>query len=166
MRVKGFTLIEVLITILVISIFLGVSLASYRDFSRRQQVKVLKREITSDLRIAQKNAISGVKPTGCTGSLEGYSFEVVSGSPILYEVNAICTDPIGGSDREFLISSKTFPDTVMISAPSVNPLVFKPLSFGTNIPSGSVEVITISNSFTGSSASSLTVSINYTGEIE
>lgn len=82
MRKKGFTLVEILVAIGIMSLIIGIGGISYRDYSNRQQVTSAAREIRSALRLAQTRAFSGEKPSGCNGNLLSYSFRTDNQNPI------------------------------------------------------------------------------------
>ena len=64
---KGFTLVELLIAISILVMLLGVGLASFNSFNRRERLKQTALTLKSTLRLAQTKAISVEKPTsGCT----------------------------------------------------------------------------------------------------
>lgn len=64
---KGFTLIELLIVVAILISLLGMGLASFNTFNRRERLKQGALTLKSTLRFAQTKAISVDKPTsGCT----------------------------------------------------------------------------------------------------
>lgn len=139
---RGFTIIEVLVVILIMGIIMGVGSVRFRDFQRRQIVSSAKRTLLGDVRAAQSDATSGRKPEGCTGTLDGYEFEVTNtGGPSTqakYEINAIC------QSGSVPIKETTLAPGITITAPSTNPVQFRTLSRGTNLSSD--ETITIMSS--------------------
>jgi prepilin-type N-terminal cleavage/methylation domain-containing protein len=142
MRTRGYTLIEILVVLTVIGILFSVGFASYRDFSRRQALAGMVKQIQGDLRMAQQMALSGVKPEACTSSLDGVMFTVAHESPDVYRIRADC-----GSTP--LIKEAYLPGDItytIISGP--NPIIFKVLGQGTNISSGNA-VIRFTQSETG-----------------
>jgi len=162
----GFTLLEVLMVTAISIIFLGVSFAGYRDFSRRQEVVVAKRGILSNLRKAQKDATSGNKPSACGDTLVGYAFEITfAGPPASYQISAICKNPLGGPDIEILQDTFSLNNNISVSLPSVNPIIFYTLNRGTNIQKGGNQDVTISSGALGTGDSQV-ININWTGEID
>ncbi len=130
----GFTLIELLVGILVLGIvFSALGYSGLRDFTRRQRIFAAQRNMLSDLRAAQKDAASGRKPVGCTGILNGYLVQPAScsgSSCTQYSIYASCQgNPL------ILINTKTIENGVTLN--SFSPVLFKSLSSGTNIPTGS-----------------------------
>lgn len=158
---SGFTLIEILIVIVILGIIMAIGSVRFRDFSRRQATASAKRQLLADVRAAQSDASSGRKPEGCTGALLGYGFRVTGTTgPASYEIFARCSQ--GAGSQDFAVIQARLPDGISITIPSVNPVIFKPLSQGTNLPSASTVTVNIN-----SSISSITESliIRPTGEI-
>ncbi|MBI2103911.1 prepilin-type N-terminal cleavage/methylation domain-containing protein [Candidatus Woesebacteria bacterium] len=133
----GYTLIEILVTMTIISIIFGAGYVAYRDFSRRQTLASAVRSVKADLRLAQEEALAGKKPQdgACTGTntLEGYNFDVVP--PDSYRIFVTCVGSTGGTVQTKSVSLSS---GVTIAAGSVNPILFKVLGRGTNITSSSV----------------------------
>ena len=156
---SGYTLIEILIGLTIISLLFSFGYASFRDFSRRQALSGVVKQIQGDLRLSQSSASAGQKPDDlfCNGSntLRTYNFKVYSDSE--YKIEVGCT---GGT----VVSKEvTLPSEVTISTPSPNPIQFKVLGQGTNIAAGSSAVITLTQKGTDSQA---TVTITAGGEIK
>lgn len=67
MMKQGFTLVELLIVVTILVTLLGVGLASFNTFNRRERLKQAALTLKSNLRFAQTKSISVEKPTsGCT----------------------------------------------------------------------------------------------------
>lgn len=67
MRKNGFTLIELLIGITILVTVLGLGIASFTMFNRRERLKQTALTLKSYLRFSQTKAISAQKPlSGCT----------------------------------------------------------------------------------------------------
>ncbi|GEM_PF-745552 len=63
----GFTLIELLIVILILVTIMGLGMASFNSFNRRERLKQSGLTLRSNLRFSQTKAISAQKPaSGCT----------------------------------------------------------------------------------------------------
>jgi len=90
---SGYTLIEILVGMTIISLIFSVGYISYRDFARRQALEGSARRLEADLRLAQEQALTGKKPTSlaCSeaGALNGYDFYVETATS--YKVQANCS---------------------------------------------------------------------------
>jgi len=153
---KGYTLIELLITLAIMSILFGLGFISFRNYSRIQVLRSFTRKIRSDLSLAREKAISGEKPIDveCNGTnrLDGYYLRVTADQS--YVVEAVCS---GGT-----VVVKTVPSEngLSIGIPE-NPIFFKALSKGTNLSSDMQ--ITITQPSTGNTSSVL---VTQSGEIK
>ena len=140
MKRNGFTLIEILVVLTITGILFGVGFASYRDFSRRQSIQGTAKMVQGDLRKAQQNAMSGLKPEDpkCNDPqiLNGYNFNV-DPSGTNYTILANCS---GGN--VIIGDAINLPSGITISS-SLNPILFKVLGTGTNVPiAGSTIILT------------------------
>lgn len=155
---RGYTLIEILVSLTILSIIFGFGYVSFRDFSRRQAVAGVAKSINGDLRLTQEMALSGKKPDdakcAAPNTLRGYFFRVDSAQS--YSIGADCT---GGS---VLTKSVDLPSDISISTPSPNPILFKVLGQGTNLTS-SKTMLTLTQMGT---ANSTTITISKEGEIK
>ena len=152
---NGYTLIEILVALTIIGLIFSFGYVSFRDFSRRQAVIGVAKTIQGDLRLTQGNAMTGQKPTGCNTTLDTFSFRVISSSN--YAVEANC------GSTSISVKDVTLPAGIVISTPTPNPLKFKILGQGTNIPQGGSAVITLTQTSTNNSA---TVTVTSGGEIK
>lgn len=157
---SGYTLIEILIALTVIAILFSAGFVGYRDFSRRQALQGAVKIVQGDLRKAQQNALSGIKPTDakCNSPqrLNGYNFFI--SSPTTYEIQADCT---GGVVT--ISSAITLPTGINLSIPTPNPILFRVLGLGTNIALNSNAAITFTQDNTNNTA---TLTIGSGGEIK
>lgn len=165
----GYTIIEILIVLVIMSLFLQFGYARYRDFANRQAVDIAARQLTGDLRLAQSSALSGTKPTSCTDTLLGYAltFTGLSG-PAEYTISAICKNPVSGNPPIVTsIDSMKLTDDISLSIvsplPSPYEVIFRPVTLGTNIPANNSIVVTVRNA---SGTATKTVTISSTGEIK
>ncbi len=86
----GFTLIELLVVLGISSLLFLIGFASYREFNRRQQITEAANLLKSDMLLAQQRALSGEKPAGCQGILNGYLVYFNSASS--YQIIADCKE--------------------------------------------------------------------------
>jgi prepilin-type N-terminal cleavage/methylation domain-containing protein len=84
----GFSLIELLISISIMTILVGGGIVSYINFNEKQRVIGAAREVQTYLRTAQTKARVGDVPDGCD-HLEGYSIRALGGDNALRLV-AVC----------------------------------------------------------------------------
>ncbi|KKR90387.1 hypothetical protein A2434_00625 [Candidatus Woesebacteria bacterium RIFOXYC1_FULL_41_14] len=155
---KAYTLIEILVVLTIVGVLFTIGYVGYRDFGRRQALAGVAKTIQGDLRKAQQSAMSGIKPTGfaCANpqTLVGYFFQVASQTS--YTIGASCS---GGNINT---DSVLITDGITISTPSPNPLLFKILGAGTNIPPGGASIV-LTQTATGKT---LTVSIGPGGDVK
>ena len=92
---KGFTLIELMVTISIIGILFTIGMAGYTRFNRSQTLVQAALELRNDLRLTQDKALVGEKPSGwCTGedeNMEGYRL-VFAGDGQSYSIRPRCSD--------------------------------------------------------------------------
>lgn len=155
---SAYTFIEILVALTIVGLIFGIGYVSFRDFSRRQALLGTTRNIKGDLRLAQEQAISGEKPSDfrcdSPNTLSGYYFNRVSANS--YSLVARCS---GGN----VVSKEVnLPSDISIAA-NQNPIVFKVLGQGTDVPQASPAVITLTQAGTSNTA---TISISSTGEIK
>lgn len=157
-RERAFTLIELLATITVLLIIFAVGFAGFRDFSRREQITSATRKVVGGLRLAQQQAFAGNKPAdpACDPPeiLHGYNFRTISAQE--YSIEASCS----GGDIE--IKRDNISSNISLTL-ATNPILFKTLGTGTNIPSGTTVQITITQDVTNDSR---VVEISHTGDIK
>lgn len=140
MKSPAYTLIEILIAISITAVLFGFGFAGYREYSQRQVLFAAARAVKSDLRSLQEKALSGEKPVACAGKiLEGYRFDIIPTT--LYRMSALCS----GSVVDIQDKSVELGFTI---AATIDPILFKVLGQGTNIPSGSSSIITLTQTGT------------------
>ena len=141
-KLKGFTLVELLVVVGLIAILSGGTIAGYTKFSDKQKVVAEAQKLKVNLRKAQAKMLSGVRPSGCKGMLIGYRIEFNSTN---YTIGADCqTNGIQYIETISLSSGITLSE----SFSGGNAITFKPLTQGAS-ENG---VITFTNSATGDSA--------------
>lgn len=118
----GFTLIEILVGLSIVALLFVGGYASYREFARRQVLDNSFEELRSDLNLAQQKALSGEKPSGCTGTLLGYKVGFTQTS---YSVAASC------SLGEVVVRQFSLPNGVVLSAPAS--VLYKVIGEGTDL---------------------------------
>jgi prepilin-type N-terminal cleavage/methylation domain-containing protein len=163
---RAYTLIEILVTLTIVGILFTVGYVGFRDFSRRQALAGAVKEIQGNLSLTQGYALAGQKPDNifCSDpnssdppNLIGYNFNVVSSSE--YKIEAVCT---GGTvlQEDFNLDASS---GISIGISPTNPVLFKVLGAGTNIPAeSSGDVITLTQAGTNNQA---TITVGAGGEI-
>ena len=150
---KGYTLIEVLVSLTIIGLLFGFGFASFRDFSRRQHLASVARTIKGELRLVQGKASAAEKPAGCnTKILSSYSFRITP--PSLYEVIANCSGGVNVT-----IKTENLPDGVTMTS-TQNTISFKVLGQGI---AGTNVIITLTQTGTNNQT---TVTVTQGGEIK
>jgi len=145
----GFTLIEILVSAVVIVMLTGGGLAAYLDFNNRQILDTATDELRNNLRQARGWAMAGRKMAGCNGSLIGYQFRFLSGNQ--YQIQLNCTSSGNTTIRTF-----SYDDKVTINS-GQSSFIFYALTGETRIPAFTI-VLSL-----GSRSRTLTVNTN--GEI-
>lgn len=156
---SGYTLIELLVGLSIIGLIFSFGFVNFRDFSRRQALDSASRDVRGQLRFTQERALSGQKPDDAScnspNRLQGYNFSIVTNSN--YVVEALCS---GGSVQ---IRDIALVENITISIPSTNPILFKVIGQGNNIPIGTSVVITITQIESGDTRD---ITISASGEIQ
>jgi len=122
---KGYTLIELLITITITTILITFGVNAYRLASNKQAIKSQTTTIITTLTQAQKAATSG--KTNCLGSeYMGQQVSVTSNQKTL-TLTSLCKDG-SGLPTIITLTDLTFVETLTFT--------FRPLSQGVDLPSG------------------------------
>lgn len=149
----GYTLVELLVVITISTIIFGVGIAGYREFSRRQALAGVLKQVKADLRLSQQLALTGQKPEGVTcNKLDGYTFTKTG---LGYTITANCVNP---TVANYLIKTVDLPPDTTISAGSVK---YKILGQGTSL--SSTLTFTITNTTAGTSG---TVVVGTGGDVK
>ena len=132
---KGFTLIEVIVAVAISLVITGFVLVNYNSYNDTQTLKQAALTLKNDLRFAQSEAITGVKPTPIPPSftpvcdeLTGFTVSFWSNS---YTIRAAC-NPQGPSGD---VKTVTLPPGVTFS-PVPPAIAFNVLSRGISLGSG------------------------------
>lgn len=132
---KGFTFIEILVTIAITMLLFSGTAASYSRFTDESRLKQAALTVKNDLRLAQNKAISGEKPLNMScDQLIGY---VVTFTDKSYSVQAQCNP----NQVNAPIKTVSLGNTVSF-VPVPAPITFGVLTQGVNISSD--ETITLS----------------------
>lgn len=132
---RGYTLIELMVALTIAALLFLVGYSSYREFVRRQALDNTYKELKSDLKLTQQLALSGEKPSSCTGSLFGYEVAFAQDS---YTVSASC----GG-----MVQVRTRLLSGGITLSGANTILYKIIGEGTTL-TGDIS-ITLTQASTG-----------------
>ena len=154
-RERGYTLLELLVVIFILIMVFTLVQANYRDYSRRKALEDAARRLEADLRLAQQYALSGNRPAGCT-VLNGYKVSIDTSSNS-YSIVADCSPDIAVFGKANIVFSG-----ITLSTSGGDSIKFKSIGHGTNIPSGSTVVITLTQT---STSNAKTLTVNTAGEV-
>ena len=114
---SGFTLIEILISVSILSLITGLSLASFSRITTNQSLTTAENDLVSMLQLVKSRAQSQVKPSGCTDTdTLGYWYVYLQNTTSYYDAAACGAKYVGDK----LI---TYPTGVTMSSP-VQPIWF------------------------------------------
>jgi len=115
---KGFTLIELMITISLIGFISVVGIASFVNFNRSQTLQTGANDFVTALNFAKASAASQVKPktsaTACKAGTSLTSYQVIINTNSTYSVVAVCTD------GQVVVSNSPLPKDITFSAGDVS----------------------------------------------
>ena len=129
-RLKGFTILELIIVIVITSLVFSVGVAGFRGFQRRSNLEGAVIRVKSHLRLAQQMALSGVRHADCITlgySMESIVFQIDSSTT--YSIREICTDGTSTITSSPINSYILLPDYSGVGV-SGGPVVFKVLGGG------------------------------------
>ncbi|MCL4359665.1 prepilin-type N-terminal cleavage/methylation domain-containing protein [Patescibacteria group bacterium] len=133
----GYTLIELLVTLSIIGIILGVGIARFDNYNKTQKLRQAALTVKNDLRLAQTKASAGLKPSSGCSVLLGYT---VTFTGTGYTTQALCSEgPAGTADTASLSPGLTF-----TTVPST--ITFAPLGQGAS-PTETISVTNGSNTY-------------------
>ena len=128
---NGFTLIELIIVVATISLFVGISVAYYNNFSENKKLESEARKFANVLNLAKSKASSGESYSNCN-NFTGYRISVNADNYTLnFCCNNSCTTQIMASD---------LPDDIEFSSGTGN-ITFKPIGGETNLTSDKLIVL-------------------------
>lgn len=128
---KGFTLIELMVVVSIMTLLSVSVLANYREGQKKYALAQAAQKLTSDLRKAQNMAISG---TGIYGQYCGYGITIdASSAPYSYNLYADFSADCSLSDNRYsagdtIVSTMTLPQGIKIDSTTPSPvdIFFKP----------------------------------------
>jgi prepilin-type N-terminal cleavage/methylation domain-containing protein len=128
---KGFTLIEMIVTVAISLVVTGFIIVNYNSYNDVQTLKQAALTLKNNLRFAQSKAATGEKPSPCS-ELLGYTvaFYNILNDLSYYTIRAEC-NPGGAQGATISIN---FPNGVTFSSPPSS-FRFNVLSLGTTLNS-------------------------------
>jgi prepilin-type N-terminal cleavage/methylation domain-containing protein len=121
----GFTFIELMVVVLIISTLSVLGYVNYTAYNNDQRLKQTAQTLLNNLRLAQTDATAAKIPAICT-NFGGYKVQFANGSPASYSVAAVCDSSIA---KSYAIPA----DINFNPLPASNPLIFGPLTSGVNV---------------------------------
>jgi len=112
----GFTFIELLVVVGMVGLATGIGVAAYNNFGDKQKAEQAAKELVSNLRYLQSNAVSGVKSFRGESCADGLSLDGWYASFAENEYYLKCSDgseiPAVDSERPVLAEGADFTSTV------------------------------------------------------
>jgi prepilin-type N-terminal cleavage/methylation domain-containing protein len=140
---KGFSLLEMIVVLSVLTILSTIGIASFSSGSKRATVETATNELISTLQLARSRAISQVKPENlmkCNGELRGYKVEInISGNRNEYDLAVVCEVPPNPPTTNSILT-KTLPNNVTFNDGTTQTSFFFPILTGSVEGSGVVSV--------------------------
>ena len=98
----GFTLIELIVVLSVAAVISLIGIAAFVSYSQTQSLNTAAADISNMFSLAKSRAASGVKPTTCSGSLDGYEIRLcgftgstcINSTSASYELDIRCNGSI------------------------------------------------------------------------
>lgn len=87
---SGFTLLELLISVTIMMLLVGMGVASFITFNERQQLVGAAKELQEFFRSAQTRSRTGDVPVGC-GTFSGYNIQMAIDNPSV-QMYAVCSN--------------------------------------------------------------------------
>ncbi|MCX6726101.1 MAG: prepilin-type N-terminal cleavage/methylation domain-containing protein [Candidatus Shapirobacteria bacterium] len=133
LKSPGFTLVELLIVMTIITLLFAIGVVQYNQFNRRQVLTKAKDELISNLRLIQGKSLAGEKPENCLAeTLEGFKL-IFADNHQNYKIVVVC-------NGEFDVKTSLAFPTGVIKQSGPDEIFFKVLSQGTDI-NGQAEII-------------------------
>lgn len=128
---KGFTLIELILVVLLISIIVGLTLASYNSLTEERKLTKETEKFHDILELAKKKASTAENTESCS-NYSGYSVEIVNS--YTYTLNILCS-PVSTvqtySIGQELSVGSTLTTISILKTSGQSKVEFKPLTGGT-----------------------------------
>ena len=125
---KGFTLIELIVVIFIISLFAGLSIANYGSFNEEKKLDDEVKRLSATLYIARSKASSADADPAVCDDFRGYWVRLDTSSPSSYISERDCQGTYDSTQTHTLTPNVTL-------SSSTSDIFFKPLNAGTNLSS-------------------------------
>ena len=125
---KGFTLIELIVVIFIISLFAGLSIANYGAFNEEKKLDDEVKRLSATLYLARSKASSADADPDICEDFRGFWVRLDTSTPSSYTSERDCNGTFDSTQTHALTSNVT------IGAPITN-VFFKSLNAGTNLSS-------------------------------
>lgn len=103
---KGFTLIELVISVSIILLFSGITLAFFNDFTEDKKLDAEADKLINTLELARSKAINSDASVACTsGSIKGYKVKITVSN---YTLSIHCVDASGADLADTDIYTNNF----------------------------------------------------------
>ncbi|MEK7513537.1 MAG: prepilin-type N-terminal cleavage/methylation domain-containing protein [Patescibacteria group bacterium] len=89
---RGFTLIELMVVVAISAVVMSGGIAAYRGFADKYQIKQAGSEFQTNLKLFQRKAMSGEKPTECLGGFEGIRVRRIDASNYAFQAQCGTVD--------------------------------------------------------------------------
>lgn len=155
-NIKGYSYIELMVTIMIMAILFSVGVTNYRGFQRRQALDAAVRQVRSDLSLAREYALAGRVQCPSGGDYLGHRF-IVSGSQ--YIIQSVCDN---GSEYYTEAKTESVPTGYTLTGSDVR---FNAIGEGTDAPAGG-EDFTISLTESSDPSFTRTVTVTTAGDIQ
>lgn len=125
---KGFTLIELVVVVTIITLFAGLSIANYGSFNEEKKLIDEVKQLSATLYLARSKTSSADADPDICNDFRGYRVSLDSGSPSSFSFERNCNGTYDSTQTH------TLTPNVTLSASTAN-VSFKPLSAGTDLSS-------------------------------
>lgn len=171
-KMRGFTLIELMIVMMVTVLTFSIGYANYRSFAYRKDLERAATQVRSELKIAKELALSGNKPSHvrCDSPERLYGYEFRTIGQYQYRIFAECTGgdvQIGGTEelevakvRMNLLSRDV---NCTGSTSNQNSIMFEILGRGIDQPDDTCIEVVLTHEVTGDT---YTITIQSSGSID
>lgn len=146
-RQRGYTLVEILIGLTILTLLFVGGYTAYRDFTRRQIIINTAEELKANISQARVKALTAERPDVLGGECGTFLGYVAVFSPSSYVIKPDC-DPTDPGPLSSYYKTYSLPPGVSVSVSNAgvaNQILFKPLGAGTDVVNENGATITVSH---------------------